>query len=780
MQPVEKAVFEGSADGSVRYTAPEGGIEIRVCDPRIVRVRMGEGSGLSYLQARQWPAQKLRLSRGEPATLSTPHLALAISASPFRLSLARTQGGETLLGDGTIAIPGGGGAAPSAGRVQIRFGLPQGQHFYGLGHGGQQLDRLGGVRQLWNSHVGRGPGSDIAMPLLVSNRGYALFFDNPSDARITLGRSDEGMRLLYDAEGGGVDFYIVAAASTRDLMGAVAELLGRAPMPPRWYLGYLQSTRHFENTDEVRGLPAELRRRRIPCDGLIFLSTYGEALGWNRMVGHLEFEPTLWSDPKGLIDGMRAQHFEVMTHEYPVLHPRSPAFAEASQKGYLLDAGYAQGASPRAPASYQEGQRYIDFSNPQARKWWWEQHGRLRELGINSWWLDGGEGPPASSRLSAGPGSAVHNLYDLYRQQAFADGEAADRPDVRPVLLCRSGAAGMQRYGGTCWSGDVDNTFATLAALIPLGLNTGASGVPYWGTDIGGFFHPVPETAELFVRWYQFGAFCPIFRAHGRVWREHTPWAHGAEVEEICRSFAELRYRLLPYTYTLARQATELGLPLMRPLWLNYPDDPCVWDMGRQYLWGDDLLVAPVTAEGARRWPVYLPAGAWFDFWTQARYQGGRGVEVDAPLERMPLFVREGAIIPMGPVMQHVDEAPLDEVTLLAYPGAETTFELYEDDGRTNAWRRGGYAVTELRCRSEDGAVVIEIGEPRGDAGQVPAKRAYTLQVRMARVSAVEVEAQGGRRELRRSGRGREGWRLEGGFAFVRLQERAARVTLRP
>ena len=168
----------------------------------------------------------------------------------------------------------------------------------------------------------------------------------------------------------------------------------------------------------------------------------------------------------------------------------------------------------------------------------------------------------------------------------------------------------MQRFGATCWSGDINNDFATLEAQVPLGLNTGMSGIPYWGTDVGGFFHPIPESGELYARWFQLGAFSPVFRSHGWVWREHVPWAHGSEVESICRHYAELRYRLLPYTYTLAWQAHQLGLPLMRPLVMNYPDDPRVWGLGHQFLWGDDLLVAPVTREGATTWPVYLPAGA--------------------------------------------------------------------------------------------------------------------------------------------------------------------------
>ena len=391
-------------------------------------------------------------------------------------------------------------------------------------------------------------------------------------------------------------------------MGEVAELLGRAPLPPRWALGFLQSTRHFHDTDELRRLPRTLREKRIPCDALIFLSTYGEALGWNRGVGHLEWQPTLWPDPAALLAEMRAQRFEVITHEYPVLHEESPLLPDAEARGYLLTTGYERGTG--GVANYRQGQRHIDFSNPAARAWWWGAHQDLVRLGVGAWWLDGGEGPPETATLAGGAGTELHNIYDRLRHRAFAEGEAATRPDQRAFLLCRSGAAGMQRFGSSTWSGDVNNDFPTLEAQVPLGLNTGLSGVPYWGTDVGGFFHPVPETPELYARWFQMGAFSPIFRSHGWVWREHVPWAHGPEVEAICRTYVELRYRLLPYTYTLAWQAHTLGLPLMRPLVLNYPDDPRAWQLDHEYLWGDDLLVAPVTREGATAWPVYLPSGA--------------------------------------------------------------------------------------------------------------------------------------------------------------------------
>src|SRR5262245_4360556 len=627
------------ADGTTRVT-------VTVCTSRIVRVELedeGQSAAPSYIGQRTWPGCPFEVAEGDPAQVTTAVLGVEVGTRPLGLSFLGSAG------DWLLREPADGGmhkeeaGRESGSRLHASFEFSGEQHFYGLGQGGPGLDRLGAARQLWNSHLGHGPGSDMGVPLLVSNRGYAVFFDNTADAVLAVGRSDGGTRIAYTAQAGRLVYYVLVARNMRGLMRDIADLLGHAPMPPRWALGFLQSTRHFHDTEELRRLPRTIREKRIPCDGLIYLSSYGEALGWNRGVGHLEFQPELWPDPRAVIDEARAQHFEITTHEYPVLHESSPLFVEAEARGFLLAEGYARASGPsRGSANYREGQRFLDFTNPAVGAWWWNAHRDLLGLDVAGWWLDGGEGPPAGTTLHGGDGTSVHNIYDRLRHQAFAEGEARDRPEQRVFLLCRSGAAGMQRFGSTCWSGDINNDFLTLEAQLPLGLSTGLSGVPYWGTDVGGFFHPVAETGELYARWFQLGAFSPIFRSHGWVWREHVPWAHGAAVEEICRGYAELRYRLLPYTYTLAWQAHTQGLPLMRPLVLNYPDDPRVWQLGHEFLWGDDLLVAPVTREGATAWPVYLPRGVWYDFWTGARHEGPGGVTLEAPLDRLPLLVRGG------------------------------------------------------------------------------------------------------------------------------------------
>jgi alpha-glucosidase (family GH31 glycosyl hydrolase) len=663
-------------------------------------------------------------------------------------------------------------------RTRLRFEIIGEQHFYGLGEGGQQFDRLGATRRLWNFQANRGQGADIAIPLLLSQAGYALFIDNSAAATLEPADVYDGTWIDYISEAGPLDIYLIAGRDLRQVLGGVADLLGHASMPPRWALGYMQSSRHFHGPEEVRALATNFREKHIPCDVLIFLSTYGEARGMNRGVGHLSFEPQLFADPAAILDAFHDAHFRVISHEYPVLHPDAPGFAEAERSGYLLDYGYPAVAATPGATSYKESQRFIDFSNPDARRWWWRQHAELLAHGIDGWWLDGGEGPPAATALADGTGAVLHNRFDLLRQQAFAEGERADRPDRRPFLLCRSGGPGMQRFGAMPWSGDINTTFETMETQIRVGLNLGLSGVPHWGTDIGGFYSVAPDAGELFARWFQFGAFCSVFRAHGHVWRRHMPWSHGVAVEAICRRYIELRYRMMPYTYTLAWQAHRAGLPMMRPLVLNYPDDPRVWDLGTQFLWGDDLLVAPVTRGGATHWPVYLPEGTWHDFWTHDVVHGPASVTVDAPLERLPLFVRAGAIIPLGPVVQYDGERALEQVTLLIYPAGTSSFTLYEDDGQTEAYLAGAHAQTHIACIADVAGLVCRITAPSGDASILPPGRNYILQIHSAAPPRTVRHEHGGLLAQGEVGDGPGWWHDSDHFLMVRLAAQTGAVRI--
>ena len=354
---------------------------------------------------------------------------------------------------------------------------------------------------------------------------------------------------------------------------------------------------------------------------------------------------------------------------------------------------------------------------------YWNEHQPVARAGVDGWWPDVGDKLDPAARLA--------------RIRMYWDGPIRDHPDRRPFALHRNGYAGMQRYGWL-WSGDIDSTWQTLATQVPVGINCGLTGIPYWGTDIGGFVTTPELTGELFVRWFQFGAFCPLFRAHGRTWKLRLPWGwntgeygpeeydgrrlvpgtlpdkkelRNPEVEPICKAFLELRYRLLPYLYSAVRETHETGMPVMRALWLHYPSDPDAVGRGDEYLWGRDILVVPVVEKGAASRTFYLPQGTWYDFWTGDEVSGGAEITRPVDLKTIPLYVRAGAIIPTGPVKQHTDETPDGTLTLTVYPGADGTAVVYEDDGSSFAHQSGEHHKLAVAWHDRAKRLVLKRGQ---------------------------------------------------------------------
>jgi len=356
----------------------------------------------------------------------------------------------------------------------------------------------------------------------------------------------------------------------------------------------------------------------------------------------------------------------------------------------------------------------LDAEDPNSIAGYWKGHRPAFALGVDGWWPDDGDELPREARLA--------------RHRMYFEGPLADRPNVRPWSLHRTGYAGVQRYGGWIWSGDIDSRWKTLAAQVAVGQNHSLSLSPYWGTDVGGFFPTRELTGELYVRWFQFGAFCPSFRSHGRTWHLRLPWGwntgepgpieskerpdpgelHNAEVEPICRKYLELRYRLLPYNYTLCREAYDTGLPLIRPLWLHYPEDPRAVTRGDEYLWGRDLLVAPVAAKGALQRTLYLPEGDWYDFWTGERHSGKRELTRTVDLTTLPLFVRAGAVLPLDLPRQYVAQPTDQPTTIRIYPGRDGEFRWYEDDGTTLDYLQGKFTRTRLTWNDREQRLWIE------------------------------------------------------------------------
>jgi alpha-glucosidase/alpha-D-xyloside xylohydrolase len=577
----------------------------------------------------------------------------------------------------------------------ISFAVGKGP-LLGFGEGGPQFDRKGSTYSNRNGQGGyqlRTHGGRVPIQWLVSTDGWGMFIHRPlgafdlTGAEGTLTPADDVLPL---------DVFITATSDPPTILREYARITGFAELPPLWAFGYMQSHRTLAGPDEVNWVARTFREKKLPCDALIYLGTEFTPSGWNTRNGEFSWRAENFPDPKRTIEEMHAQHYKVVLH----------VVIEGRRMGGTV-------SEPCTPDKSVPSGRTPDDRWPEDRAvpCYWPYHRPLYDIGVDGMWPDQGDGLDEPSRLA--------------RIQMYWEGPQRYRPNERPFALHRNGAPGMQRYAAFLWSGDVYTTWETLRTHVPVAINTGLSGIPFWGTDIGGFVPTAEYTGELHARWFQFGTFCPSFRAHGRNWHLRLPWGwnmgkippselrgytggaadpdpkelNNADVEPIVKKYLELRYRLLPYTYTIARECTEAGLPLMRALWLHYPRDARAIARGDQFLWGRDLLVSPVVEKGATSRRLYLPEGTWYDFWSNEKLQGGREIERAVDLSTMPLHVRAGAILPLGPIKQYVDESVNDPLTVTIYPGLDGGFSLYEDDGRTFDYKKGEWMRLAMTWR---------------------------------------------------------------------------------
>jgi len=560
--------------------------------------------------------------------------------------------------------------------------------------------------------------------MLLSSRRYGLLIDNPAKACWDLGVGDPE-RFSYVAEGGLLNLVVFAGDSLSHLVEIYTSLTGRFPMPPRWALGYLQSRFGYRDEGELMEVARRLRERDIPCDGLIL------DLHWFDQMGDLAFDRTRWPGPEEMIRRLKEDGFHLVLIEEPYLTEHSRLYPEAKAQGLLCR---RPDGAPYLMDNWPGRMALVDFSNPAAQRWWTDEHIPLIQMGVDGHWLDLVEpmDQPIDMWHAGGPAIITHNRFVDQMVYSVADAWLKAKPDRRPFIMTRAGFAGLQRSGLFLWSGDVESSWEALATQVALGQNAGLAGFAGWNSDIGGFgrqkIRPedlsfieehqghldVREDAELYLRWLQFGVFCPLLRVHSDEYRRREPWVFGPEVEAIARQFIQLRYRMLPYIYSCYYEAYRSGLPIMRPMVLQYEDDPLAPTLTDQYLFGPNLLIAPVLAPGAHSRRVYLPAGKWYDGWTEQPYQGPQWVEVDAPLDRIPMFIRAGAVIPFGPHQSWAGQHELDPLTIHIYAGADGYYELYEDDGISTDYRRGEYCVTPIHSDAAEGEWSITVEGCKG------------------------------------------------------------------
>jgi alpha-glucosidase (family GH31 glycosyl hydrolase) len=668
------------------FSARAGGATVR-----------GDGS----LAQEAWDGPVTKLS-GEFAehSVRAGDLSVKVSANPLMFSIAGADGAaiQQLKMD------------RASGVVSFATGNSP---LLGLGEGGPQFDRRGSVDTMKRGQGGyklQTNGGRVPIPWLIGTAGWAMFFHAPFGTFDFSGAESKFLPAGPDAAFP-LDIFVVASREPATIMGEYARLTGNAELPPLWSFGYMQSHRTLGSPEEILAEAKTFREKQLPCDAMIYLSTGFCPNGWNTENGAFEWNVRAFPDPPKMLAELQKDNFRTVIHTVILTDTLT---------------GRAQDACDVAKYDETEAGCY------------WDAHRKDFAMGVDGWWPD--EGDPLNIASS------------LVRNRMYWEGPQIDRPNERPFALHRNGYAGMQRYASFLWSGDVYSTWETLKTHLPIAVNTGLTGIPYWGTDIGGFVPTKEFTAELFVRWFQFGAFCTLFRSHGRAWKLRLPWGwntgdtgpaeirnyggaelpdesqlHNPQVEIICRKYLELRYRMLPYIYSAVRECTLTGMPVMRSLWLHYPDDPAAVARGDEYLWGRDILVAPVVEQGATSRAVYLPRGDWWDFWSGERVKGGREITRAVDLETTPLYVRAGAIVPMGPVKQFTDEKVDGPLSISVYAGADASFLLYEDDGNSFNYRKGEWMGIQMRWNDARRVLKLELAE--GSRMLEPGRRDIEVKV---------------------------------------------------
>jgi len=592
--------------------------------------------------------------------------------------------------------------------VGASFSAADDEHDYGLGQNQEGfLDRRGHVIQCAHDYDAPS-GQSVCVPFLVTNKGYGLIWDNPSKTTVSLGFNNQN--TFKSQAGQRVSFFVIVGDYDAIYRG-YRLLTGDVPMLPKSAYGYIQCKQRYRTQAELMDVAKGYRDRKLPIDDLVI-----DWFTYTKM-GQMDMDPEAWPDPVGMLKQLHAMDYHVMISVWPRFTQGSRYYDTILKNGWFE---HLADGTPTNGLPYNRAGSDIDTTNPDAAKWYWSiVKENYVDKGFDAFWADETEPdvPPNGSYFKIGPGTQFFNTYPLFHTAAFYRGMRADMKE-RALILARDSYLGAQHNGAIFWSSDISPNWDTLKRQVSTGINFTASGMPYWSTDIGGWQglpyahtpeHPPlldPSDArenvgryddypELYTRWFEYGAFQPNFRSHGT--RSHNEvWSYGKQAEPILEKYLRLRYQLMPYIYSLGWQTHETGAPFMRGLFLDFPNDPNVADIGDEYMFGPALLIAPVTEQGATERKVYLPAGSdWYNFWTNERIHGGQRITVQAPIDTIPVFVRAGSILPLGVPIQSTNEKQAVE-KVRVYPGANAQFTLYSDDGTTYAYEQGQHDITVL------------------------------------------------------------------------------------
>lgn len=601
-------------------------------------------------------------------------------------------------------------------RVGATFHSPKDEHYYGLGQNQEgYMDRRGHVVRCAHDYDAPA-GQSVCVPFVVTNYGYGLVWDNPSRTTVAFGFNDV-TRWTSDV-GQRVSFFVIAGKTYDEIYEGYRLLTGSTPMLPKSAYGYIQCKQRYSSQQEVMAVAKGYRERHLPADVIVVDWFY-----YTKM-GQMDMDPAKWPDPAAMNRELHAMGFHSMISVWPRFVPGSRFYDMILKNGWFE---HLADGTPTNGLPYDRAGSDIDTTNPDAAKWYWDTvRDNFVSKGFDAFWADETEPdlPPNGSYFHVGPGTEFFNVYPLFHTAAFYNGFRRDLK-TRALILARDAYLGAQHNGAIFWSSDIAPNWDTLKRQVPTGINFVASGMPYWSNDIGGWQylpsqhtpeHPPlldPSDArdnvghyddypELYTRWFEYGAFQPNFRSHGSR-KYNEVWSYGKQAEPILEKYLRLRYELMPYIYSLGYMTHETGAPFMRGLFMDFPDDPRVANIGDEYMFGPAFLVAPVTEQGATTRSVYLPAGTdWYNFWTNERLHGGQRVTVAAPIDTLPLFVRAGAIVPLGTPVESTNEVQ-KIAKVRVYAGADGDFQLYNDDGTTYDYEKGKDEITHLHWSNAEG-----------------------------------------------------------------------------
>jgi alpha-glucosidase len=723
-----------AADGVIIDCADGSQVRLSVLAADLVRVRATFGRPLPA-RDHSWAIEKTawepaRFTVREDAAeivVATDELEVAVRRAPLLVAFRDARTHRPVDGD---VRPMSAAAKTGVVTAYKRFGFDE--HFYGLGEKAAPLDKRRGGFTMWNTDVGFSDGTDPiyqSVPFYIgweAGQAYGIFFDNSYRTTFDLGKTQQeyaSFSAQMDPGDAGLDYYFFWGPAMKKVVSRYADLTGHMPLPPRWALGHQQSRWSYYPAATVEAVVDRYRKDDLPLD-VVYLD-----IDYMDDYRVFTWSPKSFPDPRGLVERLGRRGVKVVTIVDPGVK------YQPQQRGYaVFDDGLARdfflrrrGGALYVGTVWPGEAVFTDYTKDAARRWWGDLHRAYTDAGVAGIWNDMNEPSDFVDKTgrsqmdvvsddggARSPYAKNRNVYGMLMSRATYEGLARLQPDRRPYVITRAGFAGVQRYA-TMWTGDNASTWEHLALTLPMLESLGLSGQPFVGADVGGFFGR--SNGELVTRWYQAAFLAPFCRNHkNREANDQEPWRFGTRYEDIIRKYLKLRYRLLPFLYTVLEEAHRTGLPLFRPLILDYPEDPDVVAVDDEFMVGDDLLAAPVLHPGAESRMVYLPAGTWIDYWTGKRFRGPATVRALAPLETIPLFVRAGAVIPTGPEMSWVGEKPADPLTFEVYPDDQgrASGVLYEDDGTSPAYLTGAYRRTEVRVAPAGGALAAQVSVSGG------------------------------------------------------------------